>query len=257
MHAPDSRRPLAFTAAELLVVVVCVTVVFFFLLRPQMIGNKPKSSRITCVNNVKNIGLAWRIYATDSEASYPWSRSGTNLPPCVPTNFTTLPGTPLSPAQGVAAIFGLVTNELSTPKLLQCPSDTKRVRLKTNSIPFLFAPAQIAVRDRAVSYFIGTSASEEAPQSIMGGDRNLAGGPFSSDTNTPPSQVALRIPLTVATNIAALKSAGWTKEIHQHAGNLLLGDGSVQQLTSGRMREQFRDAALSTGSDLDFVWPAN
>ncbi len=257
MHTSNSRRTLAFTATELLVVIVCVAVVFFFLLLPAEPTGKAKATRINCVNNLKNIGLAWRIYATDSEASYPWSRSGTNLPPCVPTNFVSVPGAPLSPAQGVAAIFGLITNELSTPKILQCPSDTKRLQLKTNSFGLLLAPAQIAVRDRTISYFIGTSAREEAPQSIMGGDRNLAGGPFSSDTNTPPSQVALRIPLTVATNIAALKSAGWTKDIHQHAGNLLLGDGSVQQVTSGRMREQFRDAALTTDSDLDFVWPAN
>ncbi len=129
--------------------------------------------------------------------------------------------------------------------------------MKSNSFAFLMAPAQAPVRDRAISYFIGTSASEEEPQSILGGDRNLAGGPFSTDPNTPPSQVALRIPWATATNIAAMKSAVWTQDIHQGAGNLLLGDGSVQQVTSGLMRDQFRDAALSTDSDLDFIWPAN
>lgn len=257
MHTSNSRRTLAFTATELLVVIVCLGAVLLFVLRPRMMGNKPKSSRINCVNNLKNIGLAWRIYATDNNGLVPWLPSATNRSTAGPTNYATMPGAALEPAQGVAAIFGLITNELSTPKILQCPSDTKRLQLKTNSFGFLLDPAQVAVRDRVVSYFIGTSASDETPQSIMGGDRNLVGGPFSSDTNTPPSQVALRISPTVATNIAALKSAGWTKEIHQHAGNLLLGDGSVQQVTSGRMREQFRDAALGTGSDLDFVWPAN
>jgi hypothetical protein len=257
MHAPHSRRPLAFTATELLVVIVCVAVVFFFLLLPAEPTGKAKATRLNCVINLKNIGLAWRIYATDSEASYPWLHSATNRPPVLPTNFVSAPGASLSPGQGGAAIFGLITNELSTPKILQCPSDTKRLQLKANSFGFLLAPAQVAVRDRAVSYFIGTSASEEAPQSIMGGDRNLAGGPFSLDPQTPPSQVALRIPHASATNSAAMNAAVWTQDIHQGAGNLLLGDGSVQQVTSGRMREQFRDAALSPGSDLDFVWAAN
>jgi prepilin-type processing-associated H-X9-DG protein len=30
-----------------------------------------------------------------------------------------------------------------------------------------------------------------------------------------------------------MKAAGWTQDIHQGSGNLLLGDGSVQQVTSG------------------------
>lgn len=256
MHTSNSRRTLAFTATELLVVIVCVAVVFFFLLLPAEPTGKAKAPRINCVNNLKNIGLAWRIYATDND-SYPWLRAATNRPPVLPTNFVSAPGAPLPPTRGVAAIFGLVTNELSTPKILQCPSDTKRLQLKADSFGFLLAPAQVAVRDRAVSYFIGTSASEDTPQSIMGGDRNLAGGPFSLDTNTSPSQVALRIPHASATNSAVMNAAVWTQDIHQGAGNLLLGDGSVQQVTSGRMREQFRDAALSTGSDLDFVWPSN
>ena len=257
MHRPGTGREAAFTSTELTVVIVCLAVVAFFVLLPARPTGKAKSSRINCVNNLKNVGLAWRIYATDNEDSYPWLRAHTNRPACLTTNFATIPGTTLLPSQGVAAIFALVTNELSTPKILQCPSDTTRVRLKTNSFAFLMAPAQAPVRDRAISYFIGLSAMEEAPQSILGGDRNLAGGPFSADTNTPPSQVALRISNATATNLAGMNSAVWTKDIHQQAGNLLLGDGSVQQVTSGRMREQFRDAATQSGTDLDFVWPAN
>ncbi len=257
MHRPGTGRRAAFTSTELTVVIVCLAVVAFFVLQPSGPTGKAKAGRINCVNNLKNVGLAWRIYATDNEDSYPWLRAHTNRPVCLTTNFATIPGNALPPSQGVAAILALVTNELSTLKILQCPDDRKRVRFKTNSIAFLMAPAQAAVRDRAVSYFIGLSAMEEAPQSILGGDRNLAGGPFTADTNTPPSQVALLIPNATATNMAAMNSAVWTKDIHQQAGNLLLGDGSVQQASNWRMREHFRDAALSTGADLDFVWPAN
>ncbi len=256
MHAPKTNRHAAFTWIEMMVVIVCVVLVGFFIIVP-IFSTPPKAPRINCVNNLKNIGLSWRIYSTDNNGLYPWWADATNRPACVSTNYALVPGAALGPAQGVAAIFALVTNELSTPKILLCPSDTTRFPLKTKTFAFLMAPAQNPVRDRAISYFIGTSANEEEPQSILGGDRNLAGGPFSADPNTPPSQVALRLPWATATNTAAMKSAVWTQAIHQGAGNLLLGDGSVQQVTSGRMRDQFRDAALSTDSDLNFIWPAN
>jgi len=257
MHAPTTNRSAAFTWIEMMVVIVCVVLLALIVVPAPFSRTKGRSARINCVNNLKSIGLAWRINLTDNDGLYPWWADATNRPACVSTNYASVPGAELGPAQGVAAIFALVTNVLSTPKVLVCPSDTKRFQMKSNSFAFLMAPAQAPMRDRAISYFIGTSASEEEPQSILGGDRNLAGGPFGTDPNTPPSQVALRIPWATATNTSAMKSAIWTQDIHQGAGNLLLGDGSVQQVTSGRMREQFRDAALSTGADLDFVWPAN
>ena len=257
MHAPKTNRHAAFTWIEMMVVIVCVVLLGFFLIVPLFSTPTARAPRINCVNNLKMIGLGWRIYSTDNNGLYPWQSRATNRPACVPTNYASVPGAALEPAHGVAANFAIISNELSTPRILLCGSDTKRFQLKTNSFAFLMAPAQTPVRDRAISYFIGTSANEEEPQSILGGDRNLAGGPFSADPNKPPSQVALRLPRATATNVAAMNSAGWTQDIHQRAGNLLLGDGSVQQVSSGRMREQFRDAATSSGTDLDFIWPAN
>ncbi len=256
MRAPKMNRHAAFTWIEMMVVIVCV-VLLALIVVPPLSHPTAKISRISCVNNLKNIGLAWRIYATDNNGIYPWQTAATNRSVFGPTNYATVPGAALVPAQGVGAVFAFVTNEFSTPKILLCPADGKRFQLKTNSFAFLMAPAQAVVRDRAISYFIGTSASGEQPQSILGGDRNLAGGPFSADPKRPPSQVALRIPYATATNLAAMNSAVWTQDIHQGAGNLLLGDASVQQVRSGRMGEQFRDAATNSGTDLNFIWPAN
>ena len=253
MHAPKTNRHAAFTWIEMMVVIVCVVVLALIVVPPPLSRPKASSSRISCVNNLKNIGLGWRILGGDD---FPWQPAAIDRTRATPTNYTTAPGFPLPTDQGVATIFSIISNALSVPKFLVCPSDAKRFQLKSNSFAFLMAPAQAPVRDRAISYFIGTSASENHPGSILGGDRNLAGGPFGADPNTPPSQVALRIPYATATNVAAMKSAVWTQDIHQGAGNLLLGDGSVQQVNAGRMRDQFRDAALSTDSDLDFIWPA-
>jgi prepilin-type processing-associated H-X9-DG protein len=48
---------------------------------------------------------------------------------------------------------------------------------------------------------------------------------------------------------------GFTGNIHQNAGNFLLGDGSVQQVTSGRAREQVRDAAMATDASQELIFP--
>ena len=58
----------------------------------------------------------------------------------------------------------------------------------------------------------------------------------------------------IVTGLAAGAAPAYTGKIHNSAGNLLLGDGSVQQVTSGRMKEQLRDAANSIG-DQQFAFP--
>ena len=50
-------------------------------------------------------------------------------------------------------------------------------------------------------------------------------------------------------------TAGYSGDVHQNAGNLVLGDGSVQQVTSGRAREQLRDAGVATDSTQEFIFP--
>jgi hypothetical protein len=255
MRLRNSSRHAAFTWVEMLVVIVCALLLLVFGLLPKLAkgtGGKPR--RIYCVNNLKNIGLAYRIVATDNDNCLPWELPATNLPVALPTNYATFPGIPLLPSQGVAANFALLSNVLSSPKILVCAEDRKRASVNTNSFAYLMAPAQMANRDRMVSYFIGTSAREELPQSILSGDRNLAGGPFGPDTNTPPAQVALRVPLT--TGRASFTGTVYTPDIHRQAGNLLHGDGSVQQVSSGRLPEALWDAKTASQSDLTFLVPA-
>jgi prepilin-type processing-associated H-X9-DG protein len=51
------------------------------------------------------------------------------------------------------------------------------------------------------------------------------------------------------TNAASLKNANpiFTNTIHQSQGNVVLGDGSVQQLSSSRLKEQLLNAASDSG----------
>jgi len=112
-------------------------------------------------------------------------------------------------AQDVAwKSYWAMSNELSTPRVLICPSDKRKAA--TNWVEF---------NRQHLSYFVGLTAGAREPQAWLAGDRNLT-------TNGVPAGPGR---VTLSTNTAW----GWTAGMHNRSGNLVLGDGSVQQSTGG------------------------
>lgn len=223
-----SRRSVrGFTIIELLVVLVVVAILATVLL-PALSKAKAKAMRISCVGRLKNIGLSNRIFATDNADLFPWQRSLANATNRI--NFPDLTGLP--PADQVVRIYQCLSNELSTSKIIVCPADVRNeatdwLKLTTNNI----------------SYSVGLSASETLPQTIMAGDRNL-----SRDGRELTGRVELK----------SGTDARWDKTVHRFQGNVAMGDGSVQQLYSGRTLSvhSLKEALENTGVETNvFVIP--
>jgi type II secretory pathway pseudopilin PulG len=199
MNKPSLR---AFSMIEALVVVTVVAILAA-LVTPWLSNANAKAMRIRCVGHLKNVGLAHRIFATDNGDLFPWERSlaeATNQ-----MNFPDLTG--LSADQQVVQIYRSLSNELSTPKIIVCPADIRNAandwqKLSTNNI----------------SYFVGLSARETLYQTMMASDQNLV-----LDGKELSGRVELKSDAPVA----------WDKNIHKFQGSVTMGDGSVQQVSSG------------------------
>jgi hypothetical protein len=111
------------------------------------------------------------------------------------------------------------------------------------------------VTNTNISYFAGIGANDSYPQSILGGDRNLGPGLVGRKDFGYSPQNGMGNDVTLSTN-PAVSPICWSLKMHSQgnsvgAGNLLLGDGSVQQVTSSRLRTEcqaFAGAAFVKGT---------
>ena len=88
LRAGSARRAerssrFAFTLIELLVVIAIIAILAALLL-PALAGAKARAQSITCLNNTKQLGLGWIMYADDWNASLPNCFDWCGIPTATP-----------------------------------------------------------------------------------------------------------------------------------------------------------------------------
>ena len=206
------QRTAALAVFEWLVIIAILAMLAVLLLA-ALAAAKRKSSRINCVSNLKQVGLAFRLWEGDNNGKYPMAVSMTNGG-----------AMELIATGNVAACFRVMSNELSTPKILLCPKDSRRTYTTNFSASF---------SDANISYFINLDVADESrPQMVLDGDDNLL-------VDGKPAEPGI---LNLGTN----SSVGWTKERHHNVGYVGMADGSAQSVTTNGLQPLLRQTGFAT-----------
>lgn len=209
----SNRGNYGLTMIEVLALIF-VTGIVLLLLAAMLLPDEGRIKyRLDCVNNLKEASLAYRIWEGDNGGLYPTGVSVTNG------------GAMELAAKGdVSAIFQVMSNELSTPKILICPDDTNH-----------FAATNFAVgfSSRNLSYFASLDATNDSnPHLPLTGDDNFDVG------SIPVKSGLLSFP--------ANPKITWSASRHKHMGNVAITDGSVQQLTTAGLQQVLQNSGLAT-----------
>jgi prepilin-type processing-associated H-X9-DG protein len=195
----DNRRGL--TLVEVLMMITVIGLVAAGVVLPKMARTKSTPSIYRCANNLKQVGLAFRIYANDNHDLYPM-----RVPEAAG-------GAKEAVERGeLFRIFQVMSNELSVPRTVFCPAEASQRTTTTN---------WAALRNSNLSYFVGLDAEDTRPNTILSGDRDIAEN----------GQL-----LRGAANLTTNRPVAWHKLLHKEGGNVALADGSVQQTTSDTLR---------------------
>ena len=185
------------------------------MLLPALAESKAKAQRISCVNNLKQIGIATRIYATDNIDRFPWqvpqAEGGTAelaTPKSDPDAMLDSNGRPIFDANAWLH-FQALSNELSNPKVLRCPTDESRTQ--------------------------ANSFSSQKPRGAAG--RNVI--PFGQNAVSYWLRTDPEVDVARPNEIVAVCPH------HDGQFNVLLADSSVQQTSWYRLKQYFMDITKS------------
>src|SRR4051794_39724321 len=208
---------LAFTRLELCLSIAAITLIAGVAFPSA--ATRARAQQAVCFGNLRQIGHAHQVWANDH---------GDVLPQFIPPSEGGSKAGPPPATATVWAQLAVLSNELVTPNILACPSDTKRPAGEFSTDPQK-GLSHANFRSPAVSYFLGHPVPQ-TPRDILSGDGKMILSQQSvgfSIYGNSPANITLN---PLASNI------GWTNTIHIFSGNILYADGQVEQLFNTQLR---------------------
>ena len=253
MKILSRQRPAAFSLTELLLVVAIIGILAAIILTRQPDASY-QPPRIRCINNLKNIGVAFRIFAVDNDDRYPLQAT-TNAHIHPPGGSGGFPGAVGSSNAQPWQVFQSMWNELQYPTVLLCPSDRDRATYTYFSglfdSPGAMTTSSLGHPDNqspALSYTTLAIADESHPLQLLAADRNLNSATATNASITAPLPSGTRYTVS---SPAAANSLFWvsgvSNKLHGLEGNLTYADGSVRQATAKTLQESLPNSGTSHG----------
>jgi competence protein ComGC len=209
----------AFTRIELLATLAALTLLGLLAV-PLLANTRGDAQRAGCFSNLREVGRAARLWAGDHGELYPWRTSV--------GEGGTRPDGALKVASAWLEFLSL-SNQLSTPRVLACPSDV-RTKVASQWFGGSTAFANTGMRGNALSYFLNFHNSPTTPRSVIAGDRD-----FQPTSPGPTGCSPGGVNNAAFVNAAAPPHVSWTNAVHPSAGHLLLTDGSVEYVGDARL----------------------
>jgi type II secretory pathway pseudopilin PulG len=198
------------------IAVIAVLVIGAMMILPELSPRRGRAQRSSCINNLKQIAIALRIWSEDNTNRYPMQ---------IPVR----DGGTLELINGPETFrhFQAMANEVGqNPRVFVCPEDAERKPAESFERGF---------NNNTLSYFIGIDIVQTNLTMLAVGDRNL-----SDSEQIKHGLVAWSTKRTVK----------WTKGLHTKEGigrgNILLGDGGVKQVTSSGLQSLWQNTGVPT-----------